>query len=278
MTTICDSCHAGCCRAYKLTINVFDLIDLINAIGIEEAIKGSSFESLPFNPNYASMQHSVFPFIFDNDNLKGSMHALALKRVDSELLPGTLKCHFLKEENRAEPHANPELPGHKFHPGSRITAQCSVYEHRPTMCRTYPIAFNPNAKNAVLRRRENLPQASLHEGYQICPKQVLQLSDFGLSDFKDLMKKNNELFLNDARQAGHNQIVLKWNSQIDRKIENIVPFIMNEARQVISAFIPPIMQASKPKLPDANPPIHSALQLIQKKENLLKTEKIQRQE
>ena len=53
---------------------------------------------------------------------------------------------------------------------------------------------------------------------------------------------------------------------------------MNEARQVISAFIPPIMQAPKPKLPDTNPPIHSALQLIQKKENLLKTEKIQRQE
>lgn len=240
MKTICDSCHAGCCRIYRLLITVFDFVDLVNGLGIEKAIEGTCFETFPSDLNYTANKHSTFPFIFDNANRKGFMYSLALKRTDSSLFPGTQKCFFLTEELRPEPIENPDLPGHKFHPGSKVQGKCSIYAHRPNVCSNYPMAFNPNTFTSQLKRRDSLPQAAAYEGYQICPKQVLQLSDFGINGSPEIMAANNQLLLGNARIQAHNEIATKWNSQSDRMIENVVAFILSNCNSSVAAFMPPV--------------------------------------
>ncbi|MDJ0625902.1 MAG: hypothetical protein QNJ31_06005 [Candidatus Caenarcaniphilales bacterium] len=251
-SNICDSCHAGCCRAYRLIITVYDFIDLVNAIGLNEAVKGVCFEPIPFNLNYTSNKNIMFPFIFDNQDKKGKMFSLALKRVESKLFPGTVKCFFLGEEERAE--VNPELPNHKYHPGSRVLGRCSVYMDRPTMCRTYPIAHNPNSKISVLKKRENLPQSNEKEAYQICPKQTLELEDFDLTDSKSVTKKYNDLLLNEGRTQAHNEVALKWNSQPERLIEKVIPFISTMVNSSIVKFQGPQNKTSTPPIISTNTP------------------------
>jgi Fe-S-cluster containining protein len=243
MSSICDSCHAGCCRAYRLIITIYDFLDLVNAVGLEKAVNATTFESMPYNPNYAINKNIMFPFIFDNEGKKGLMYSLALKKVDSLLFPGTTKCSFLHEESRPEPNINPELRNHSQHPGSKVSAMCSVYENRPTMCRTYPIGFNPNTNTSLLRRRENLPNAAEKAAYQICPKEQLELTDFGLTKPETIMKKNDELLLSDARTHAHNEAVTRWNSQPERSIDKVVSFILGIGNSLIASYQAPKMQA-----------------------------------
>ena len=252
-STICDSCHAGCCRTYRLIITILDFLDLANNLGLDKAVQGVSFEPTPYNLDYMNNKQMMLPFIFDNQDKKGFVYSLALKRVESGLFPGTLKCNFLDESLRPEQQINPELPNHAEHPGSRAEARCSVYENRPTMCRTYPIGLNPQNYVSVLKRREDLPTAQQNSVYKICPKEHLELKDFGLDKPGAIAKKSNDLLLNDIRTKAHNEIVLRWNSQPERLLEKLVPFILSVGNSLIQApprpqvqnqTIPPIIQTN----------------------------------
>jgi len=251
-------------------ITVFDFIDLVNALGMEKTIEATCFEAQPLDLNYTINKHSTFPFLFDNPQHKGFMYSFALKRVDSELFPGTQKCFFLHEEKRPEPFENPELPAHRFHPGSKIAGRCLIYEHRPNVCMNYPIAFNPHTWTSQLRRRENLPQASIYEGYQICPKQVLSLNDFGINDPASIMKSNDNLLLGDARVQAHNHIAMRWNLQADRLIENIVPYIIQSTNSSITEFIPaaqPVVKMPQKAAREELPRMDGALNTLKNRIN-----------
>lgn len=247
MSSICDSCHAGCCRTYRLVITVFDFLDLITAVGMERAVQGTCFEAMPFNENYILNNHGIHPFVFDDEEKKGAMYSLALKRDESQLFPNTLKCNFLSEEKRPEPNINPALPNHEKHPGSHTMARCSIYENRPIMCRTYPVGFNHTNFSSQLKRREDLPMASQDDAYKICPKSQLELADFELNNPASLMKKNNDLMLNDIRNQAHNQIVIKWNSQPERLSTKIIPFLLAVGNNLISAY-----KVNKPPITETN--------------------------
>jgi hypothetical protein len=176
-------------------------------------------------------------------------------------------CNFLKEEAREEQKVNPHLRNHKFHPGSKVSAMCSVYENRPTMCRTYPIGLNPSTYTSILKRRENLPMAAQNEGYQICPKDNLEMTDFGLDTAQACMQKNNDLLLSDARTRAHNEAVIRWNSQQERLIEKVVPFFMSVGNSMITSFKapsggPPIIDTSAP------PRMNLAAEALRKKASL----------
>jgi hypothetical protein len=122
------------------------------------------------------------------------------------------------------------------------------------MCRTYPIGFNSQIFSSQLRRREDLPLAAQHDAYKICPKSQLELSDFALNTPAALMKKNNDLMLNDMRNQAHNQSVLKWNSQPERLTAKIIPFILSVGNNLIGAHKPnkpPIIETATPRLDSA---------------------------
>ncbi|MDX1917640.1 MAG: hypothetical protein SFT81_00650 [Candidatus Caenarcaniphilales bacterium] len=261
MSSICDSCHAGCCRVYRLIITIYDFLDLVNHVGLNEAVNGVNFEPSPFNENYSSNRNMMFPFIFDDPDRKGKMFSLALKRVESKLFPGTLKCHFLTEGEREQIVINPELPNHEEHLGSRFYGRCSVYEGRPTMCRTYPIAFNPNLQRSFIQKREDNPKAADDKVLKICPKPTVGLADFGITDQKTMLRKNDEALLNHARTLAHNESVLRWNSQPEREIKNVVPYMLNVGKLAIAEMKPQSNQIQRPLNPETNtkvaPPIVS---------------------
>lgn len=257
-SSLCDSCHAACCRSYRLTITIHDFLDLVSLKGLAESINGTTFESIPFNANYFLNKNMMFPFIFDDLEKKDSMYILCLKRVASELLPGTQRCHFLDESKRPEKVINPELPGHESHLGTEYEGRCSVYSARPTMCRTYPIAFNPLTYQSVLKRRENGPQAAQSNVFNLCPKQNVELSDFGLDDPTAYLHKTDELMLNDIRTRSHNEAVVKWNSQPVRSIKQVINYFMSMQKDLIidhrvlnkqQQAHPVVIQGATPSIP-----------------------------
>ncbi len=255
MSSICDSCHAGCCRTYRLLITIYDFLDLVNLLGVDKAVQGLAFEELAYDPNYSSNKSSPFPFVFDNPDRKGKMFHLALKKVESALFPGTYKCHFLAEGRREQKEVNPDLPGHAEHVGSEFYGRCGVYTHRPTMCRTYPIGYNHQNNRSVLSRRKEISE---HPALQICPKQNLDLTDFGLNQADAFMKRNDDLLLLHARTLGHNEEVLRWNSLQERPVEKIVPFMLQFGSSMILVQKPKETNQAKPVVPpvnSANPPV-----------------------
>ncbi|HEY9886269.1 MAG TPA: YkgJ family cysteine cluster protein, partial [Vampirovibrionales bacterium] len=187
-----------------------------------------------FNLGFTTQKKLMFPFIFDNEDKKGFQYSLCLKRVESKLFPKTLKCNFLEEFERE----NDDIKNNN-HPGDKVSARCSIYENRPSMCRTYPFSHNEQTKISHLKKREDSNNATESPAYTICPTSSLKLSDFGITNTSQLMKKNNDLMLSEARTEGHNEIVTRWNLQPDRKVENVVPFITKMINLSIQEFRAP---------------------------------------
>lgn len=232
---LCDSCHGSCCRTYRLTITISDFLDLALLKGIQEAVNGTSFEAIPYNSNLLSNKRMMMPFIFDDLNASSpAMYLLCLKRVPSELFgEGVVRCHFLQESKREEVKINPNLPDHENHPGSKFEGLCGVYSHRPTMCRTYPMAFNPDLHQSFLKRRDNPQQVEHNSAFKLCPKEKLELSDFGLDDPQQMMNKQNDLLLGEARTQAHNHAVMQWNSLPKRSTKEVIGYFVNVGKNMI---------------------------------------------
>jgi Fe-S-cluster containining protein len=231
---ICDSCHGACCRAYRLTITIYDFLDLVNLVGLEEATKGITFEAIPYNENYVLNKKLMLPFIFDDiENSDKQMYILCLKRVASELMPNVQQCYFFREEKREEPLINPNIPNHAEHPGSQYKGWCGAYSHRPSMCRTYPIGLNTETYQSILARREDQAAANTNKALSLCPKSNLSLEDFGLQDQNAYMNKMNDLLLSESRTQAHNQAVMKWNSQTKRPLKRVLNFFQNIQKTLI---------------------------------------------
>ena len=235
MSSICDSCHAGCCRTYRLTITIFDFLDLVNAIGLQKAIQGTSFEAIPYDASYLDNVRGIHPFIFDDPDKKEFMYSLSLKRIESKIFPGTKMCSFLHEEGRLVQKEGTKETDFD-HPGKRVSGLCSIYSHRPMMCRTYPFNFNPNKMNSFLKRRDDLPQSQEKEAYKICPKTELSLADFDLKNPNDILQKNNDLMVGYMRNLAHNKVVHRWNSQTTRLNTDIVSFFLAVGNSLIGSY------------------------------------------
>jgi Fe-S-cluster containining protein len=241
-------------------------VDLINNIGLERAIEGTYFETNNLDLNIFLHKDAIFPFVFDDTDRKGFMYFLALKRVDSEIFPGTQKCHFLTESKRTEPLVNNNLPNHSRHPGSRYSSECSIMGNRPLACTTYPLIYNFQSQTMLLKRREDFPQMEQHEAYKLCPKDDLLFRDFGKNSPKEIASMRDDMHLAVIRNQMHNEIATRWNSQPFRSINTIVPFLMGAVSSSISVALPPIKitqrkdpsqeekteEIKKPKMGDAS--------------------------
>lgn len=164
MASICDTCHAGCCRAYHLFITVYDALRISTDLGIpigEFATMVSRSEE-----EAKKVGKGLRPLRFSDPEFKDAYFYLALKRVESRLVPGTLRCYFLQEWERTTP-----LPTATDHPGSRIAGRCGIYTSRPLMCRTFPTFLHSNGKVAFINNPEPVRREGADPIYTLCPEE-----------------------------------------------------------------------------------------------------------
>lgn len=130
----CYYCHAGCCRNYVLTIQIWDAYKIVKNTNFhfDDFILYINHEiaGIPEKSQKYLLQFNDNPFVYFSMNLK---------REQSTLIDGP-KCIFLKEEKRGEEKFPENIS--LTHLGRKVKSYCSIYDHRPMMCNMYPFAWN----------------------------------------------------------------------------------------------------------------------------------------
>lgn len=200
MASMCDTCHAGCCRAYSLFITVFDALRIAKdlALPVGEFV---SFVSKDEAALKALGQHSFRPLRFSDPGMEHAHCFVALKRVASALAPSTVKCFFLQEWKRAEP-----ILSRESHPGSQIVGRCGIYASRPLMCRAFPATFVQGGSVAVIGNPVWPEVSQVNSAYALCPeKWKVDLSE------ESKTRIQHDLALHRYEMDFHNSIVDQWN-------------------------------------------------------------------
>jgi Fe-S-cluster containining protein len=153
MTSICQSCHAGCCRAYAVPITGADVLRLERATGLnfwDFACRWEDREGI-ISGDYAPQ------LFFDDEPL--TPFVLCLLHQPSLLAPTTSKCRFLGESS---PDSESPLG----------RARCLVYDNRPSACRVFPLQLHTSSPVAILSRvpAHGRP-ADGHEIYRLCSRE-----------------------------------------------------------------------------------------------------------
>lgn len=183
--SLCESCHAGCCRSFAIPASGADLIRI-------EADLGLSFWDFACrwaDPEGIIARKYAPHFYFDDD--PDTPFAICLLRSESTFHPGTPKCRFLVEGQ----------PDDKSPLGA---ARCGIYKSRPSACRVFPTRLNATAELAVIT---DVPERVCGKGeplYQLCPR-PWEPADFDhLTSVQDLIVARYEM------QFFH-QVAERWN-------------------------------------------------------------------
>ena len=151
MSSPCDTCHAGCCRAFVVPLTGSDVLRL-ERTGLDFwdfAVRWS-------DPNgEIARRHAPHLFFADTGE---EPFVLGLMQSESETLPGSTRCRFLRE---SRPTADAPLG----------QAACSLYGSRPATCRVYPMRFESDRELVQL---EMVPphgrSGDDHPAYTLCPR------------------------------------------------------------------------------------------------------------
>ncbi len=204
---MCDTCHAGCCRAYHLFITVFDAMQITRDLNLPIG------EFVTMVPHDAAGVKRVgdmhTPLRFSDPGLEDTYLYIALKRVESRLVPGTLKCYFLQEWQRTEPVA-----ARGEHPGAKIAGRCGIYGSRPLMCRTYPSFLHQNGALGFIANPKPADLAKANPIYTLCPE-----------------KWTAQSFAPDTTQAVHNLALSRYEIDFQNKLIeewNAAPRLLKE--------------------------------------------------
>lgn len=200
MGSMCDTCHAGCCRAYHLLITVYDALrisqDLALPIGEFVAMVPQTADG---SKRLGDQHH---PIRFSDPGYEDTYFYLGLKRVDSRLAPGTLKCYFLQEWSRAE-----DAAGRGDHPGAKIIGRCGIYASRPLMCRAYPTSLHADGNLAFIGDPKVVDLQKTNAIYTLCPEPWSPAA-FG----PDCTTVVQNLALNRYEVSFQNKLVDEWNT------------------------------------------------------------------
>ena len=162
MPGMCDTCHAGCCRGYNLLITAFDALRISHDLSLPV---GEFSTVLSFTPEQArKMEKSFAPIRLADPGCEQRRFFLALKRIESRLVAGTVKCYFLNEWQREH-----DAPDREGHPGQRTVGRCSIYNSRPMMCRAYPTALHSDIALGFITTPRPIDLADHNPIYQLCP-------------------------------------------------------------------------------------------------------------
>lgn len=151
-TSICQSCHAGCCRAYAVPITGADVLRLERATGLNFWGIACRWE----DPDGIISGEYVPNLYFDDEPL--TPFTLCLLHEPSLIAPETTKCRFLHE---TPPDDQSPVGG----------AHCLTYGNRPSACRVFPFKLQTNSPLAVLSEvpAHGRPDDG-HALYSLCPR------------------------------------------------------------------------------------------------------------
>ena len=212
MGAMCDTCHAGCCRGYNLLITGFDALRMSRELSLP---LGEFCTLLSFTPEQAKRFEPTFAAIrLAGPNTEGKRYFLALKRIESRLIPNTVKCYFLNEWKREHP-----APQREGHSGRQVVARCSVYGSRPMMCRTYPTSLHSQVSLGFISTPRPIDLADKHPIYQLCPEKW-EASSFSTDPTTVL----HNLAIHRYEADFYNQAVLEFNKEA-RGVEDFFPFL-----------------------------------------------------
>jgi Fe-S-cluster containining protein len=148
---LCESCHAGCCRAFAVPVTGADIISIQRKLGLpfEEFVR-----RVP-DPQ-GRISHGAVP-CFSFDDSPGSSYVICLTQVPSPFHERTNKCRFLIE-----------CPPDAEHPLGR--ARCGIYGVRPHSCRIFPTKFNATHDLAIVVDVPDRLRTGTQPAYTLCPR------------------------------------------------------------------------------------------------------------
>jgi len=149
--SMCDGCHAGCCRSFAVPVSGADII----RISTELSLSFWDFVCRWEDPDGDIAQKYAPHFRFEDE--PQTPFVLCLIRSESQTWPGTGKCLFLEE-----------TPATEEHPLG--TAKCGIYEHRPAGCRTFPTKLNSTSELAIIHDVPQRGQLNTDPIYSLCPR------------------------------------------------------------------------------------------------------------
>lgn len=186
--SICQSCHAGCCRAYAVPITGADVLRLERATGLNFWGLACRWE----DPDGIISGDYVPQLYFDDEPL--TPFTLCLLHEQSVNAPATTKCKFLHETP-----ATPESPLGGAH--------CLTYGNRPSACRVFPLKMHTASSLAVLADvpAHGRPEDG-HAMYGLCPR-PWQPSD------ADPIGAPQDLAVAEYEASFYRQVVTLWNER-----------------------------------------------------------------
>jgi Fe-S-cluster containining protein len=148
---ICDSCHAGCCRAFAVPVTGADIVAIKRRLG------------LPFDdfirrlPDHSGrLANGAVPH-FAFEDTPATPYVICLSQTRSEFHANSNKCRFLIEC----------APDEEFPLGR---ARCGIYGVRPSACRVFPTKFNATNDLAVVVDIPERLRQNANPAYTLCPR------------------------------------------------------------------------------------------------------------
>ena len=150
--SICQDCHAGCCRSFAVPLTGADIIR------IERDLKLTfwDFACRWADPSGAIARKYAPHFHFPDE--PETPFVICINMTESQLFPGTTKCPFLHEDPPEE-----GLPLGRSH--------CSIHPSRPSACRVFPVKFNDTGTLPIVYEVPERGREDNHPAYKLCPRQ-----------------------------------------------------------------------------------------------------------
>ena len=148
---LCDTCHAGCCRAFAVPVTGADVIAIQRRLGLpfEEFVR-----RMP-DPDGRIANGAVPHFSFDDS--PETPYVICLNHAPSEFHANSTKCRFLIEC----------APDQEFPLGR---ARCGIYPVRPSACRVFPTKFNATHDLVIVCDIPQRMRQNNNPAYTLCPR------------------------------------------------------------------------------------------------------------
>ncbi len=188
---ICESCHAGCCRAFAVPLTGADILRIEREVGLGfwdfvcRWADGNGQIARNHAPHFYFSDEPETPFV------------ICLEQEQSVFLSGTTKCRFLVE-----------CPPDDEYPLG--LARCGIYGQRPATCRTFPTKLNDTSELAIIYDVPAHGRSGDQSAYSLCPRQW-ETSDVDAIDMiRDLVVVKYEMSFFRQLATVWNQVPRPW--------------------------------------------------------------------
>lgn len=149
--SLCESCHAGCCRSFAVPVTGADILRIENELGLSFW----DFACRWADPHGRIAKNLVPHFHFADE--PETPFTICLQHTQSAVFAGATKCQFLVE--------NPPDAEHRLG-----TASCGIYKSRPSACRTFPTKLSDKGDLVVLYDIPKSGREDKSPAYELCPR------------------------------------------------------------------------------------------------------------